>query len=486
MLTAPKEKEELITYLATAKEAISAVLMTERSGKQMPIYFVSCAFKAHTIIVITEQPIKQILSNPEVTVRLLKWSFKLEGYDIHYRPRTSVKGLILADFFMERPKDDSQDTPMEDEEALPDPWILFTDGSSCIDGFRAGLIITNLKGMEFTYALRTNGHKNLKANVDSRLVANQVNGTYIAKEPFMIKYSEKVLVEELKEKSIDEKEVLAVVDEEGHMCMTQIHEYLMKEILPEEKRKARATRRKARRYAVTNRVMYKRSFLRPWLRCVGPLQANYVLREIHEGLCSMYTGPRSVHPQANDLVERENRSLGEGIKARLDERIKNRVEEISHVLWVYRTIIKSSNGETPFSLTYGTEAVIPVEIGMPNLRTTKVDMIKNDETLEINLGLLKEKREQAAIQEAKSKTIMEKYYNARVRDTSFKPGDLVFRSNEASHAEDGGKLEPKWEGPYEVTEALGKGVYKLKDRNGNILPRTWNICNLKKCYAHEI
>nr|GEV11558.1 reverse transcriptase domain-containing protein [Tanacetum cinerariifolium] len=509
MLTAPKEKEELITYLAAAKEAISAVLMTERSGKQMPVYFVSCAFKAHTIIVITEQPIKQILSNPKVTVRLLKWSFKLEGYDIHYRPRTSVKGLILADFFMERPKDDSQDTPMEDKEALSDPWILFTDGSSCIDGFGAGLIITNPEGMEFTYALRTNGHKNLKANVDSRLVANQVNGTYIAKEPFMIKYSEKVLVEELKEKSIDEKEVLAVVEEEGHMCMTPIHEYLMKEILPEEKRKARATRRKARRYAVTNRVMYKRSFLRPWLRCVRPLQANYVLREIHEGSCSMHAGPRSMfrdnafkdwceklcirqfftsvkHPQANDLVERENRSLGEGIKARFDERIKNRVEEISHVLWLYRIIIKSSNGETPFSLTYGTEAVIPVEIGMPNLRTTKVDMIKNDETLEINLGLLEEKREQAAIQEAKSKAIMEKYYNARVRNTSFKLGDLVYRSNKASHAEDGGKLEPKWEGPYEVTEALGNGVYKLKDRNENILPRTWNICNLKKCYVHEI
>ncbi|GJX79073.1 reverse transcriptase domain-containing protein [Tanacetum coccineum] len=94
MLTAPKEKEELIVYLAAAKETISAVLMTKRNGKQMPIYFVSRAlegpkinytpmeklilalvsaskrleryFQAHTIIVITDQPIKQIVSNPEV------------------------------------------------------------------------------------------------------------------------------------------------------------------------------------------------------------------------------------------------------------------------------------------------------------------------------------------------------------------------------------------------------------------------------------
>ncbi|GKB52609.1 hypothetical protein Tco_0903362, partial [Tanacetum coccineum] len=148
-------------------------------------------------------------------------------------------------------------------------------------------------------------------------------------------------------------------------------------------------------------------------------------------------------------------------------------------------MIKSSNGETPFSLTYGTEAVIPVEIGMPTLRTAEVDMIKNNEALEINLDLLEERREQVAIQEAKSKAKMEKYYNARVRNTSFKPGDLIYRNNEASRTEDGGKLGPKWEGPYEVIEALGKGAYKLRDRNGNILPRTWNVCNLKKCYVHE-
>ncbi|GKB53779.1 reverse transcriptase domain-containing protein [Tanacetum coccineum] len=164
----------------------------------------------------------------------------------------------------------------------------------------------------------------------------------------------------------------------------------------------------------------------------------------------------------------------------------NWLEELPHVLWAHRTMIKSSNGETPFSLTYGTEAVIPAEIGMPTLRTTEVDQANNNEALGINLDLIEERREQAAIQEAKSKKKMEKYYNSRVRGTSFKPGEMVYRSNEASHAQDGGKLGPKWEGPYEVKESLGKGAYKLKDRKGNDVPRTWNICNLKKCYIHEM
>ncbi|GJT59352.1 hypothetical protein Tco_1002885 [Tanacetum coccineum] len=123
---------------------------------------------------------------------------------------------------------------------------------------------------------------------------------------------------------------------------------------------------------------------------------------------------------------------------------------------------------------------------MPILRTTEIDLTKNNEALGMNLDLIEERMEQAAVQEAKSKKRMEKYYNSRVRGTSFKLGDMVYRSNEASHARDEGKLGPKWEGPYEVKESLGKGAYKLKDCKGNEIARTWNICNLKKCYIHKV
>ncbi|GJZ00518.1 reverse transcriptase domain-containing protein [Tanacetum coccineum] len=336
-LTASKEREELIIYLAAAKEAISAVLMTDREGRQIPVYFVSRTlrgpevnytpmeklvlallsaskrlkryFQAHTVVVITSQPIKQLLSSSEISGRMLKWKFELEGYDIQYRPRTAIKGQILADFIVERPEEESPDELMTEPEVLPEPWTLFTDGSSCVDGSGAGLILINPEGAEFTYAMRfrfdaTNneaeyealiaglriaekmGIKNLQANVDSRLVANQVNGSYIAKESGMVQYLNKVktlaksfkefsikqiprsenkkadalskiastsfahlnkqvLVEELKEKSINEEEILDIVEEEGNTWMTPIQEYLTKEILPEDKKKARAVRRKA-------------------------------------------------------------------------------------------------------------------------------------------------------------------------------------------------------------------------------------------------
>nr|GEW46849.1 reverse transcriptase domain-containing protein [Tanacetum cinerariifolium] len=91
---------------------------------------------------------------------------------------------------------------------------------------------------------------------------------------------------------------------------------------------------------------------------------------------------------------------------------------------------------------------------MPTYRTAAVDVVSNDGELRLNLDLLEERRERAAICEAKAKSKMTKYYNARVRGVTFKPGDFVYRSNDACHAVAGGKLGPKWEGPYEVTEAL--------------------------------
>nr|GEU29687.1 reverse transcriptase domain-containing protein [Tanacetum cinerariifolium] len=77
---------------------------------------------------------------------------------------------------------------------------------------------------------------------------------------------------------------------------------------------------------------------------------------------------------------------------------------------------------------------------------------------------------------------MTKYYNTRARDVTFRPGDFVYHTNEASHAMDGGKLGPKWERPYKVTEALRDGAYKLMSIDEAVLLWTWNVANLKKCY----
>ncbi|GJS00609.1 reverse transcriptase domain-containing protein [Tanacetum coccineum] len=213
-----------------------------------------------------------------------KCTFRIEeGMFLGYK--VSNRGLkILADFIVERPKEDSPDTLMTEEEELLEPWILFTDGSSSTDGSGAGLILINPEGMEFTYALRFRA-KGKVYKCNGSIGSSRRRRRYVDESYLQI----------------------------PHRWNTT-----------SRGEKARAVRHKSWRFAIINGILYKNYFLGPWLR------------------------------------------LEEGIKARLDERSKNWMEELSHVLWAHSTMIKTSNEDTPFSLTYGTEAVIPID---PNSRS---------------------------------------------------------------------------------------------------------------------
>nr|GEV35406.1 reverse transcriptase domain-containing protein [Tanacetum cinerariifolium] len=358
------------------------------------------------------------------------------------RPRVSVKGKTLADFIVERPEEDSPNTPMEEEE-LPKPWILFTDGSSYKDGSGAGLILTNPEGMEFTYALRFGfdainneaeyeafiselpiaeqiGVKILQENVDSHLVANQVNGTYVAKEADMIHYLEKVkaLTGSFKAFSIKQipRSENKKADALSKIASTSFAHLMSKDYFTkwiEAKLVATITGNQIKKFVWDN-IFCRFGLPEEIISDNGKQFQDDPFKDWCEKLCIRQHFAFVKHPQTNGLMERANHSLGEGIKARLDTRSKNWMEELPHVLWAHRTMIKSSNEDTPFLLTYGTEAVIPAEIGMPTLRTTEVDLVGKNEALEINLGLLEERREEAAIRKAKSKAKMEKYYNSKV------------------------------------------------------------------------
>ena len=68
-------------------------------------------------------------------------------------------------------------------------------------------------------------------------------------------------------------------------------------------------------------------------------------------------------------------------------------EELQSVLWAYRTIARTPTGETPFNLTYGTEAVIPIKIGLTSPKMEFFDKHSNDNQLKLNLDCLDEVRD---------------------------------------------------------------------------------------------
>ncbi|GJW21142.1 reverse transcriptase domain-containing protein [Tanacetum coccineum] len=153
-LTAPREHEELIMYLAAAKEAISAVLMTDREGKKIPVYFVSRALRGPEVNYTPMEKLVLALLSASKRRRLLeKWKFELEGYDIQYRPRTAIKGQILADFIVERPEEEFSDESHAEPETTTGGDFCLRDRLSCVDGSGAGLILTKSDGEQKSLTL---------------------------------------------------------------------------------------------------------------------------------------------------------------------------------------------------------------------------------------------------------------------------------------------------------------------------------------------
>ena len=175
-----------------------------------------------------------------------------------------------------------------------------------------------------------------------------------------------------------------------------------------------------------------------------------------------------------------NKSIVKGLEKRLGKTRKGWVDALPLVLWAHRTTPSRSNGETPFSLVYGMEALLPAEIQVTTPRVLNTQ--NHEEDLRLNLDLLEERRDIATIREAAYKRQLKKYYNKRVRPSTFRPEDFVLRLNDLSNVEKKGKLGPNWEGPYIIHEPHGNGSYTLRHLNGDIIPNKWNAVNLKKFY----
>ena len=116
-----------------------------------------------------------------------------------------------------------------------------------------------------------------------------------------------------------------------------------------------------------------------------------------------------------------------GLKKRLDDAKGRWVKELSHILWMYQTTPRRSTGETPFSMTYGADAVIPLEIGFLMLRTRLFTPDNNDNLLEKSLDLTEEWRENAMVLLAYYQQKLKQWYDSSVNLRLFVPRDLVLR-----------------------------------------------------------
>ncbi|KAK0574861.1 hypothetical protein LWI29_030216 [Acer saccharum] len=373
VLAKPTSGETLLLYLAFSEAAVSSVLIKEEGFIQRAVYYVSKSmteaetrypdmeklalslivasrklrpyFQSHPIVVLTNQPLRQVLQKPELTGRLTKWAMEISEFDIQFRPRTSVKGQAVADFIAEH--SNPEVFSLSTERVCR--WEMFVDGSSNRHGSGAGIIILTPDRILTQTALRfdfraTNnvaeyealvtglriilsmGAEHVTVYSDSQLVVNQVNQDYQARDPDMIRYLKEVkslmskfvrcelirisrdhnsqadalaklastsdmklprtiTVFRLSTPSIPEDHPINVLipDPVGESWMTPIMDYLRHGTLPEDKITAQRIRRQAPRYLIINGSLFRRGFSLPYLRCVSPPQTEQILQEVHGG-----------------------------------------------------------------------------------------------------------------------------------------------------------------------------------------------------------
>ncbi|XP_042942589.1 uncharacterized protein LOC122276744 [Carya illinoinensis] len=307
--------------------------------------------------VLTEGPLAKILRKPDCIERLIGWSIELSEFDIEYEPRKAIEGQTMADFVAE-----FSDFPLEEVIAPSrKPWVLFIHGSSCRIGGGQGIHLLSPDGRERYYMVTlafkvTNNEVEYEALIaglsvatligaievdtrsDSQVVVNQVLGLYIAKGEKLKKYLARV--REIRDlfsyfaitqiPSADNEvtnrlaraasggeevplpwpvesrvvEVPAVGLEVGVLgsstpdWASSIVEYLDGGKLPEAREDARKVKKRTDRFLLIDEILYKRGFSVPLLICISVQEVQYLLAEIHEGICGNHSGGRTLARKA--------------------------------------------------------------------------------------------------------------------------------------------------------------------------------------------
>ena len=161
-------------------------------------------------------------------------------------------------------------------------------------------------------------------------------------------------------------------------------------------------------------------------------------------------------------------------------------EKLPFALWAYRTSFRTCIGATPYSLVYGMEAVLPVEIEMRSLTVALEQHISEAEWVQSRLdqlSLLDERRLRAADHIHAYQRKMARAFKKRVKPRPLQRGDLVLRVLRGLVTDPRGKFKPNWSGPYIIRELTPEGAAWLMDLDGNQFSEPTNVDQLKKFYV---
>jgi hypothetical protein len=165
----------------------------------------------------------------------------------------------------------------------------------------------------------------------------------------------------------------------------------------------------------------------------------------------------------------------------LNARGRNWHKKLPSVLWALRTNINRATRDTPFSLIYGADAVLPPEIYLESARVAHFNEENQAKARELDSNLLEEKCNTTLANVRKYQESLKHYYNKSVVLRERDVGDLVL--NKDIRTKDKHKFLSPWEGPFIVVDIAAPGAYVLAEVDGGMLPNTWNADQLCTYYA---
>ncbi|XP_016186036.1 uncharacterized protein LOC107627728 [Arachis ipaensis] len=304
-------------------------------------------FQSHTIIVRTNQLLRQILTKPELAGRLTKWYVELSEFDIQFQSRSALKSQILADFVFELTPDDYH---------YNQTWELHIDGASNRERSGAGIVLKEgdtvmaEQSLQFHFSASNNqaeyealiaGLKlalnlqvqSLTVHCDSLLVVQQIKGEFQVKDlllerywliakDLISKFDKFIILHMHREKNIRadilsklattrastqtstlsqltlEKPSIKLLSITNinhlHDWRTPFLEYINARVIPRNEPNPQHFRRKASLYTNIAGELYRRGFSHPLLKCLDKNEANEVMNEVHEGVCGNHIGGQAL------------------------------------------------------------------------------------------------------------------------------------------------------------------------------------------------
>jgi ribonuclease HI len=317
-------------------------------------------FQAHAIRVLTEYHLKKVLQKPDLSGRLVNWAMELGEFDLEFYLRTTIKAQVLADFiakFTNLPE--SQETPKKEawiayvdgsslkSRSEAEVALITPDKEEIVVALKLDFPTTNneaeyeavIAGLSLAEHLEA---KNLEVRSDSQVVVGHIQGGSEAKGEKMIKYIAKVLcfwdrfkrvvvtqiprteneradalawlrsatdekilaskhlVIILNKPSMDDPGSVMQIDDAYIIPEWAMHvvEYLKIRQLPNDKKEARKIRMQSARYTLVGEILYRRGYTLPFLKFLSATEAEYVLKEIHEGVYGSHSGGRMLAHKA--------------------------------------------------------------------------------------------------------------------------------------------------------------------------------------------